>query len=45
MVGEVGGSSELAALIADHHTPVEETARQGLDARRLSLLQRVDRSV
>jgi putative nucleotidyltransferase with HDIG domain len=45
MVRKAGGSSELAALIADHHKAVEETARQGVDARRLCQLQRADTSV
>jgi hypothetical protein len=45
MVRQVGGSSELVALIADHHTAVQETRRLGLDARRLSMLQRADMSV
>jgi putative nucleotidyltransferase with HDIG domain len=45
MVRQVGGSSELVALIADHHTAVQETRWLGLDARRLSMLQRADMSV
>lgn len=42
MIREAGGDPAVAALVAEHHTPVEETARQGLDAERLVLLQRAD---
>jgi len=38
----VGSGADLAGLIADHHTPVQQTKRQGVDAERLALLQRAD---
>jgi len=42
MIRAIGGDSAIAELIADHHTPVSETKRRGLDAERLTLLQRAD---
>ena len=42
MIRQLGSSSSLVKLVADHHTPVAETARQGLDRVRLAELQRAD---
>jgi len=43
IVRVAGGKSSVAELIADHHTPVGETERRGLDAERLISLQRADK--
>lgn len=45
MIRLAGGESSVAELIADHHTPVGETKRRGLDAERLISLQRADETV
>jgi putative nucleotidyltransferase with HDIG domain len=44
MIRVAGGESSVAELIADHHTPVGETKRRGLDAERLISLQRADKT-